>query len=372
MYNEVLRIIAEESHIPPEDLTEDTSLAEAGINHLLWQIVMDRVHSELGIDLERHTFDLTKITTFRDLQEPLSQFQAPSLASSPTTLSVISWDSPLETPSTGTWERQHPPTPKCVPPATSVMLQGTLLCAKRSLFLFPDASGSATSYSYLPRIAPDVTVYGLNSPYVKNAETMACTFDDLVISFCQEVQRRQPEGPYHFAGFSAGGALAFRCAQILLYQGEKVKTLTLIDASLPSGFGELPDELYNCLETSGIFQSANGKTAEWVKPHFKAMSRLLPTMRLERTSYAAIPNVRILWADRSFLDRPDIPSSFKKQSDDSEATKFLTETRTNFGPCGWAFLLPGSKIRTGKIGADHFEMMVNLLLVPLSQLANSC
>jgi naphtho-gamma-pyrone polyketide synthase len=50
-----------------------------------------------------------------------------------------------------------------VPPATSVLLQGNPRTATRKLFLFPDGSGSATSYVSIPPIAADkLCVYGLN------------------------------------------------------------------------------------------------------------------------------------------------------------------------------------------------------------------
>ncbi|KAF7190372.1 Non-reducing polyketide synthase VdtA, partial [Pseudocercospora fuligena] len=345
LYSDVIRIIAEESQIPQQELNEGISLLEVGVNHMLWQEVGDRVREELDVDLEQN-----------NLKAALSQLKAPSLTGSPSTLSPISFDSPIDTPSTSTWERTEPTPSKVVPPATSLILQGSLLNS-RKLFLFPDASGSATSYVHLPQIAPDLVVFGLHSPYVRNSSSMTCTFDDLVISFWAEVRRRQPEGPYDFAGWSAGGSLAFRCAQILLSQGETINSLTLIDAPMPSGLGGIPESFHNCLENNGIFRDANGSTAAWIVPHFRAMMKLLPTMRITRAPFAGVLNVRILWAGRSFLQRKDLPFGYEEQAGEPEAVQFLTVERKDFGPCGWAFLLPGSKIWTGKVEADHFEMM---------------
>ena len=38
---------------------------------------------------------------------------------------------------------------------------------KKTLSLFPDGSGSATSYASLPKLSSDIAVYGLNSPWQK-------------------------------------------------------------------------------------------------------------------------------------------------------------------------------------------------------------
>jgi hypothetical protein len=87
--------------------------------------------------------------------------------------------------------RQSPP----LLPATSVLLQGSPRTATKTLWLFPDGSGLASSYLSLPDIDKNTAVFGLNSPYIKRAEQMKCTLRELTTVYLTEIRRRQPHGP---------------------------------------------------------------------------------------------------------------------------------------------------------------------------------
>lgn len=95
-----------------------------------------------------------------------------------------------------------------IPRSTSTLLQGTKRCSK-TIFLFPDGAGSATSYVTLPPISPNLQVVGLNSPYLTKPQEFNCALQGITGSYMNEVRRRQPHGPYHLAGWSAGGVSAF-------------------------------------------------------------------------------------------------------------------------------------------------------------------
>lgn len=87
--------------------------------------------------------------------------------------------------------------------ATSVFLQGVPKKCDKTLFLFPDGSGSATSYSSVLRVDSNIAIVGLNSPYLKEPKSMTtCPVDELVEGYLTEIRRRQPEGPYHFGAVS--------------------------------------------------------------------------------------------------------------------------------------------------------------------------
>ncbi|KAF2168849.1 hypothetical protein M409DRAFT_20864 [Zasmidium cellare ATCC 36951] len=364
VWQRALEILCEETQVVIQDIGDDTCLADLGVDSLLSLVVSSRFRDELDLDLGADN-ELVNFATVRDLKMALVSegegTTTPSESSSSGFSLVASTPGFSEAFTPGTEldmdfdQAFKAAQPSFVPSATSVVLQGNSKASTNTLFLFPDGSGSATSYVQLPRIASDLLVYGLNSPWLKNAEEMPASFEDLVTCFLAEVRRRQPHGPYHFAGWSAGGALAFRAAQMLIQAGEKVDSLVLLDAPPPLGLGELPQRLYDYFESVGLFKS-DGKTPKWLIPHFKALTRALHTYHASPMPAGAIPKVRMLWAGRIVLETINAPP-FPKQPGDSEDITFLTESRKDFSAGAWGTLLPGMDVVVDKVEDDHFGMM---------------
>jgi thioesterase domain-containing protein len=252
-----------------------------------------------------------------------------------------------------------------VPATTSVLLQGTPSKTEKTLFLFPDGAGSATSYAGIPRVDASISVVGLNSPYHRQPHLFDCDVDDLIKSYIVEIRRRQPTGPYHFGGWSAGGILAYHATQIMMREvHETVASLVLIDSPVPKGLDRLPQHFYDYCNKVHLFGgSAEGKTAqapEWLVPHFNATIDTLheyhasPLLRLDD---GLMPRVSMIWACESVMDRADIPRP-PSCPEDTEGMKFLTEARTDFSGNGWEVLFPGSALRIERAqGANHFTMM---------------
>ncbi|KAI0439096.1 polyketide synthase [Xylaria telfairii] len=80
--------------------------------------------------------------------------------------------------------------------ATSVLLQGNHRTATRQLFMIPDGSGSATSYTEITQLGPDIAVWGMFSPFMRTPEEYKCGVYGMATKFLEEMKRRQPEGPY--------------------------------------------------------------------------------------------------------------------------------------------------------------------------------
>lgn len=270
-------------------------------------------------------------------------------------------------------------TKSAVPEATSILLQGTLSKTTKTLFLFPDGAGSAFSYAAIPRIDSSLSVVALNSPYHRKPHLFRCALDDLLKSYIAEIRRRQPSGPYHFGGWSAGGILAYRAAQIMIQElHESVASLVLIDSPVPTrGLDRLPQHFYDYCNKINVFGVPRGgagdaggggnkpaQAPEWLIPHFNAT---IDTLH----EYHAVPlvldgndndngtgiRVSIIWACDSVMDGADVPRP-PSCPEDTEGMKFLTERRTDFSGCGWETLFPGCEIRVEKAhGANHFTMM---------------
>lgn len=364
---EVLQIISEESGVNISDLSDETVFADIGMDSLLALVIGGRTREELLWDLDVESMLITYPTVGK-LKSQMGRrglvYQASQNLSN-SSISTLSSsypfsDSVSSAAETAQSELSAPDLESCILKASSVVLQGSPRNAEKILFLFPDGSGSATSYASLPRIAANVAVIGLNSPFLKKDVEGHCTVDDLVGSYLKEICKRQSTGPYHLAGWSAGGILAYRAAQVLVARGEQVPCLILLDAPPPMGLGKLPQHFFDHCDAMGIF-GQEGKAPEWLIPHFKKTNAIL-------SGYYATPfavgrgpgSTGIIWASQSVFDTKRCARP-TPHPDDTEDMKFLTEARTDFSSGIWGSLLPGSEVVVDRVdGADHFSMMVSI------------
>ena len=407
-FTRVLEVISEESGVSVGDLTDDSNFVDMGIDSLLSLIISGRCREELSLNVDSDTM-FVNIATVKDLRD--------SMAASPGgTLDAddINEDSSGEEFSSGegtqkfseatstteslpgaqssTSEKQRQETqtkpspafkataklgheenpiiskekPQTVRLASSVLLQGRPRVGGRTLFLFPDGAGSASSYAKIPTENPDLALVGLNCPYARVPEEMTCTLDQLIKSYINEIRRRQVVGPYHLGGWSAGGILAYRAAQELIRECEEVASLVLIDSPVPKGLGKLPQRFMDHCEKIGIWGQAAGKDEassglpKTLIPHFDAIMNILQDYYAEPLPQGMTPKTSIIWATESIMvGSKELPPG----DDDCEDMKFLSEKRTDFSATGWAELFPGDEIIVERAeGANHFSLMVSFFL----------
>ncbi|KAK3713685.1 Non-reducing polyketide synthase ctb1 [Vermiconidia calcicola] len=388
-----LKIVSEESGIVEKDLTDDVAFADAGVDSLMSLVICSRLRDELDIDFpDRALFEECQTVLDLRMRLTVSSDSSPSESSvetppsSPALFSpvkTLSMDSVSATPLTafGDSDEDFPVAPKkqalapipsavVVPSAWSVYLQGSRKRCTETLFLFPDGCGAATSYLSLPIISATTAVVGFNSPFMKKPQEMYNhSLSDVLQSYLAGLRDRQPHGPYHLGGWSAGGILAYAIAQELLAAGEEVATITLIDSPPPNkGLDRLPDRFFDHCNNVGLFGvemqrgSAATKVPDWLMPHFRASIELLHDYHAPPMRAAAIQKtkVTIVWAGECAFDgvRYDHLPSATDGDDDTEGMKFLTERRQDRGPGEWADLFPGVKIGTHTVeGEQHFSMM---------------
>ena len=63
---------------------------------------------------------------------------------------------------------------------------------------------------------------------MKTPELFLCGIPGVSTLYKAEVQRRQPTGPYHLSGWSAGGIIAYEVAQQLIREGEGINRVILL------------------------------------------------------------------------------------------------------------------------------------------------
>jgi amino acid adenylation domain-containing protein len=102
------------------------------------------------------------------------------------------------------------------------------------LFIAHGIGGSLLSFVELAaQLGPEQPVYGLQLP--ATIDEHQANLSTVAANYVRQVQAIQPSGPYHFAGHSSGGLVAFEIACQLCEQGETVGLLALLDCDPDTG-----------------------------------------------------------------------------------------------------------------------------------------
>jgi thioesterase domain-containing protein/acyl carrier protein len=99
-----------------------------------------------------------------------------------------------------------------------------------ALFCMHWAGGQVLIYRELAGLlAPDQPVFGLQALGLDGRRAPHTRVEDMAAHYIREIRALQPIGPYHLAGASMGGMIAFEMAQQLVEQGERVGLVALLD-----------------------------------------------------------------------------------------------------------------------------------------------
>jgi amino acid adenylation domain-containing protein len=102
------------------------------------------------------------------------------------------------------------------------------------LFIAHGIGGSLLSFVELAaQLGPEQPVYGLQLP--ATIDEHQANLSAVAANYVRQVRAIQPSGPYHFAGHSSGGLVAFEIACQLLERGEAVGLLALLDCDPETG-----------------------------------------------------------------------------------------------------------------------------------------
>lgn len=242
--------------------------------------------------------------------------------------------------------------------ATSVLLQGSPRTASRHLFMIPDGSGCATSYTEIGTISQDWAVWGMLSPFMKTPEEFQCGVYGVASKFIEEIRRRQRAGPYRLAGWSAGGVIAFEIAHQLIQAGEQVEHLVLLDAPCPVIIEPLPAGLHAWFASIGLLgegdEPGRKKMPSWLLPHFGASITALSTYRAVPIPADRCPRVTAIWCEDGVCKGPEDP---RPDPYPTGHALFLLDNRVDFGPNRWDEYLDLDKIQTRHVAGNHFSMM---------------
>ncbi|KAL9943253.1 Type I Iterative Polyketide synthase (PKS) [Verticillium nonalfalfae] len=366
--------IAAEMGVDVDEIIAAPDLAALGMDSLMSLSILGTLREQSGLDIPGDLFVLnpslsqvekalgcgpkSKVAPVEPVAPKVSSIARP--ASPPVAPTRVINTHPGNTTASIT----KPPPPKEIVDhyphrkASSTLLQGSTRTATKKLFLIPDGGGCATSYTEISQISPDWAVWGLFSPFMKTPEEFNCGVYGMAVKFIAEMKRRQPEGPYHIGGWSAGGVICFEIVNQLTKVGERVDNLILIDSPCPVIIEPLPRSLHAWFASIGLLgdreDASSKKIPDWLLPHFAASVNALSNYTAEPIPADKCPNVMAIWCEDGVCHLPTDP---RPDPYPTGHALFLLDNRTDFGPNRWDEYLDIAKFRTRSMPGNHFSMM---------------
>lgn len=337
----VRHIILEETGLSEDELEVTADLASLGIDSLMSLAVLGKLREE-GVELPMDFF--LHHTTMNEVSLALASGN----------------DVPRP-------EDILPPTDSKGPEAKSILLQRrSNPASSKTLFLFPDGSGSPASYAGLEQLHADFDVYGLICPFVNDPNLYTNGIEDVVKIYLSTIRRNTPSGPYHLGGWSVGGVLAYEASKQLIDAGERVHDLVLIDSPCPTVLAPMSTSLIEFLSSLGVLGqtqtdgSALPDSKRRLLDHFDATVKNLGVYDPARSpvSVGSSPRTSIIWAQEGVCDGLNDPRRKANPSLAADATaSWILDQRTDSGPRGWESLLSTNKISSFSVPGNHFSMM---------------
>ena len=116
------------------------------------------------------------------------------------------------------------------PPTTSLVTirsEGT----RAPLYVISGIGGNVVRFQPLARyLNSDQPVYALQPPGLDGNLPYITNIEDMASHYIREIKILQPQGPYHLAGYSFGGLVAFQMGCELLKRGDEIGLLALLDS----------------------------------------------------------------------------------------------------------------------------------------------
>ena len=360
----LLSTVSEELGIEQSQLLEMSDFVDMGVDSLMSLSIIGRIREELDLDLPSTFFvdypsvDEAKIAISALTGTSSSEGATPSRDSinpSPDDTDALPTIHSTNDQDLADWVVEDRGNDSTFRPATSILLSGSPKTSSKTLFLLPDGSGSATSFSLLPSISPDVCIYALNCPFMKTPTDFTNGIDSVSGQYLAEIRRRQPQGPYYLGGWSAGGVLAYQVSYKLLELGEKIERLFLIDSPCPIDLEPLPSSLLHFINSLGLL-GTRGTSPDWLIPHFQATMRNLASFTPRSMNSEEAPKTLIILARDGLLkDAKD--QTFPRSSGEAKSVKWLLDSRGGIGTYGWEKLIGDENIIVMNVPGNHFSVI---------------
>jgi thioesterase domain-containing protein len=199
----------------------------------------------------------------------------------------------------------------------------------------------------------------------------------LLAEYFEAIRRVQPHGPYHLAGVSFGGVLAYELARALRAAGETIGTLALLDPVLPSSIQrDRLRQLQRHLNAEGLWKlgarvakrlmgpppkggAAQNKTDDRTNDEIDGRPNATPTSKVDADAAAAVRlgELRNLAYDNAIAEWDKTAPSY-----DGDVVLFRALDVSKFGAAvvapdlGWRRLVRG-KLSIHELPGDHLGIL---------------
>lgn len=180
----------------------------------------------------------------------------------------------------------------------------------------------------------------------------------LALEYLDSIRTTQPQGPYRLIGYSFAGLVAYELARLLMKQGQDVRLVAMIDATLPEwSMGWR----YRLSQISRIRSAPARNVAAFVLR--RARERLLRLEDMEFVRYKQNAQLAPIEERRNVLNRIASERYSKSlQPYDGRVTLIVSGQRLRQDPlkspsCGWAPYVRDLDLHT--VDADHFSMLTD-------------
>ncbi len=224
------------------------------------------------------------------------------------------------------------------------------------LILVHAADGMATALASLARcLPPDRPCYALQSIGLEGTELGPASIEAMAAAYLEEVLAVQPTGPWHLAGWSMGGLIAFEMAQQLRAHSHSVALLALLDTQLPLAAGRMDktELLASFARHLGLVNSHLGVNSL----RLESVANILALAREQKllpADFEAADGDR-LW--RVFRHNVIATAAYAATPYDGRATLFIARQRAPSQPsAGWGRFI--RRLEVVEAEGNHFNMVL--------------
>jgi amino acid adenylation domain-containing protein len=176
------------------------------------------------------------------------------------------------------------------------------------LFLVHPHGGTVFCYQALAAaLGERIPVFGIQCRGLDEDEKPVTSIPEMAAAYIKDILEAQPQGPYHVAGWSLGGPIAFEIARQLEAAGLQVAFLGVFDSAIPSSTGKnLAHLLPGFPDTDDLgSETSMARFARWF---FRADER-----QFENLSDSQIVDALREMAQRAGMLPPDVSPAMLKR-----------------------------------------------------------
>lgn len=179
--------------------------------------------------------------------------------------------------------------------------------SKPPLYCVHGAGGHVMPFMRLANLLrPHQPVYGLQSKSIEQRQDQVYSLEMMAADYVDAIREHQEDGPYHLAGFSFGGFVAYEMARQLAKDGQKVGLLAILDSLAPSA--------------SGYFDALSG----WKKLCYKFRS-FKYRVKYHWQNISKLPLNEIYDYFRTKMSRPDLQEVIMGDVEDEEVPDYMLD-----------------------------------------------